>query len=388
MNGSADPRYRYTMPALAVKHEGSSKMKKSVIVNLNEVSRAVGRPAEYLLTHLGQSLNAANKIEKDKAYIAGHHDAKLLQQHVLVFIKEFVMCKHCNNPETSCGLEGNKKNKILFLLCKSCGKRTDLDSSKRFVKYMAQHPPSDSVQGHAQAACSTSPSVIASIAELADAEQAEEGEEQKKKRHTCPNCGHRTSKAVCKRCNTNMAKEDDGIDDFDGKGCHHCVQQWIQGHESGSTSAELLLDFDATIKSCDFHTSPAKQLAAFIEIVARDAMAKCELNMSKLQPVMVSEKVGSWVKKWSPLIDALYSKTGDKQRSMDIMISSLFKAAADIPDDTKEPIVIGFLLSFQDLLEVMDEDILAGCRRLPARSKAMEKFIEFLESNDQESGAE
>ena len=61
-------------------------------------------------------------------------------------------CGNCNNPETSVHIEGKKKQAILYLTCKGCGRRTDLDSTERFVKYMIQHPPSDADFGHAKTA--------------------------------------------------------------------------------------------------------------------------------------------------------------------------------------------------------------------------------------------
>jgi hypothetical protein len=63
-----------------------------------------------------------------------------------------VSCGNCNNPETSVHIEGKKKQAILYLTCKGCGRRTDLDSTERFVKYMIQHPPSDADFGHAKTA--------------------------------------------------------------------------------------------------------------------------------------------------------------------------------------------------------------------------------------------
>jgi len=40
----------------------------------------------------------------------------------------------------------------LYLTCKGCGGRTDLNSADRFVKYMILHPPTDVNYGHAKSA--------------------------------------------------------------------------------------------------------------------------------------------------------------------------------------------------------------------------------------------
>jgi translation initiation factor 2 beta subunit (eIF-2beta)/eIF-5 len=389
MDGSAEAGYRYTMPALVVKHEGSSKMKKSVLVNLSEVSRAVGRPAEHVLTYLGQSLSAANKIEKEKAYIAGHHNPNVVQQQIFTFVRDFVMCQHCSSPETCCSVEGSKKNKMVFLVCKTCGRRRDLDSTSRFVKYVAQHPPQDAVQGHAQVAGSTASAVMERMAELADAQQAgkAESDEKKKRRHRCPNpdCGHKTSKTVCSKCGTYLVEGDDDFGTSEGDGCRACIRQWMQDHKNESISSESVHDFDCAIKSFDFRALPSRQLADLIEIMVDDTIAEYDLNTDKLQPVMVSEKASPFVERWSPLIDNLYSKIDDAQEAIDIIISSLKKAIVGITppsEDTNETLLIGCLLSLRGVDAVGDEDVLAGCCKIKVQSKAMKQFIKFLKSND------
>jgi len=176
MNGSSDPFYRYTMPKIVVKVEGTTKMIKSVLVNLKDVAGAIGRPEDYLVTYLGQKLSANSKIDKDdKAYVTGAMETQKIQAIIFDFIKETVSCGNCNNPETSVHIEGKKKQAILYLTCKGCGRRTDLDSSERFVKYMIQHPPSDADFGHAKTAAG---SVGAA---LADATAADEERKKKKK---------------------------------------------------------------------------------------------------------------------------------------------------------------------------------------------------------------
>lgn len=423
MDGSTDSEYRYTMPALDVKHEGSSKMKKSVLVNLREVSRDVGRPAEHLLTYLGQQLNAASKVEQDKncikAYVTGHHDVSEIQQHILNFIQEFVMCQHCDNPETSCHLEGKKKHKTVFLTCKSCGRRTDLDSTNRFVKHMAQHLPQDIVKGHAKASSGATVAAMMSTGELADAQQAEKSKQkQSRDKQDCPNpkCGHKSSKAVCSKCGTMMCRdseaapvldvsnalEDQGChandvtDAFNKKGCLDCIQQWMHDNQDAHTSSELIADFDATVTSHDFRTPVDVQLAALIEVVAADITNACDLTAQTQQPLTISQKAKPFVGKWSSLIDHVHGRISDKQTGLEIMFSAIRKVIVHVSilEITKDVFVIGIILSLRDHLDtITDENLLSACRRLPARSKAMEKFIKFLEEendeeDDEESGAE
>jgi len=176
MNGSQDPYYRYTMPCIQVKVEGTTKMIKSVLTNIEDVCRAIGRPPDYLVTYLGQEMSANSKIEKEtgKAYVTGSFEERKVQELVFKFITETVTCGNCKNPETTCNIEGKKKNMVLYLTCKGCGGRTDLDSADRFVKYMILHPPTDANYGHAKTAAGSVGSVMADLTKM--------DEEKKKKK--------------------------------------------------------------------------------------------------------------------------------------------------------------------------------------------------------------
>lgn len=373
MNGSDDPSYRYKMPALAVKHEGSSKMKKTVISNLNEVSRAVGRPAEYLLTYLGQSLSAASKIEKEgaKMYIAGHHDPNIMQKHAITFIQEFVMCKKCSNPETSCMVKGSKKNKELLLDCKSCGARSHFESDK-FVKYMVQHLPQDTVQGHAQVGRGATTEAVAAVSKLADAEREERSEKKKEKRK-CPSCGHNSSKDVCSKCGMTMDTEVRATNSSSTKFFHSTVESWVDDHKS---------------------TPLDDQLSGVIQIVADEVVKESTSTEHKLQPVLVSKMASSVVQKWSSVITDICNKFDSSLALMDIITVSIVKAAAGhlitCTERTKETIVIGVLLCLRDHIDaITDDGILSGCRRLPSCGEAMRKFMQFLESqSENESDAD
>lgn len=203
VNGSDDPCYRYTMPAVRVKHEGASKMKKTILVNLAAISEAIGRPMEPLLQHLGHSLSTSCKVEgkgkSARAYVTGHHSQVVLQEQVQVFISSCVLCEHCGNPETTLEVAGTKKRQRASLKCGSCGGSTELDSDLKCVKSLVQHAHHGPVKGHAVAADSEP----AATADMLLCEHAKDSKEQKKEKVRC-SCGHRTSKPVCSRCGEDM----------------------------------------------------------------------------------------------------------------------------------------------------------------------------------------
>jgi len=375
MDGSEDPYYRYQMPKVLVKVEGTSKMRKSVLVNLADVCRSVGRPVEHVLTYLGQSFSAATKIEKDtgKAYVTGAHSVEDIQLCVLKFIQETIMCHHCHLPETSCQIEGTKKKKDLFLSCKACQKRSNLDSSDRFVKFMIQHPPPDTSHGHAGA--SDVQSTYREMAEAADAESTE----RKSKKIACPDCGHRTSKTTCSKCSASLVKtsaskgaEDDVHSEPD---LDSSMGQWMVQ----STWAAPAEDLCAWLR-CQGHTkvSAPEMLSAVVVAVAGEALVACDLAAPKLQPAQVASEVAPAVQRRQLLIRELLEKVGDAAIAADVVVRGV--------QNGTETVTCGLLLCFRDLFEdISDNDLASACKKLADRGRTMEKFIDFLERDDEGS---
>lgn len=232
MNGSEDDHYRYTMPSILVKFEGASKMRKTVLVNLDDVCCAVGRPADYLLTYLKQQLSCDTHVDKaGRPYLSGAHTDETVQAQILKFIQVVVMCQHCGGPETDFKVEGKKKRMSAYLRCRGCRKRTHLDTTEKMVKHMILHHASDAEEdqafaaadglakaaeaipvksrrdadgdavSHAEAASSIAVAEAATISH----DIAEKEKEQEKKK--CPSCGHKTRKAMC-RCGESMGSEE------------------------------------------------------------------------------------------------------------------------------------------------------------------------------------
>lgn len=98
----ADVFYRYKMPRINAKVEGKGNGIKTVIVNMADVARAIGRPATYPTKYFGCELGAQTQFDhKNERFIVnGSHDANKLQDLLDGFIRKFVLCPECDNPET------------------------------------------------------------------------------------------------------------------------------------------------------------------------------------------------------------------------------------------------------------------------------------------------
>jgi len=139
MNGSDDPFYRYLVKRIKVKHETG----KTVLINNDIVSKQTGRPNDWIITYIGQVLGVSTNIDKknqNKCTLTGKHEEHVIQDKYFEFVKKYILCKHCDNPETLPKIIGKKKNTSIDLSCRSCGKAYPLDSSDKFVKFMLLHP--------------------------------------------------------------------------------------------------------------------------------------------------------------------------------------------------------------------------------------------------------
>jgi translation initiation factor 5 len=142
MNGSDDPFYRYVVKKIKIKHETG----KTVIFNNDIISKQTGRPNDWIVTYIGQALGVSTNIDKknqNKCILTGKHDECILQEKYFEFVKKYILCKSCGNPETIPKIIGKKKNSNIELLCRSCGKSSELDAEDKFVKFMVLHPVSE-----------------------------------------------------------------------------------------------------------------------------------------------------------------------------------------------------------------------------------------------------
>ena len=142
-----DPRYRYTMPALVCRAEGSGNGKKTRILNLGEVGQALKRPAEYLMKFFGYELGSRSSYTEKKkgkteeqAFLDGWWEVSTLQELLDKFIEKYVLCPQCRLPEIDVVVK-EKRAQDLKATCKACGWRGHLDTEHKIGSYILKNPP-------------------------------------------------------------------------------------------------------------------------------------------------------------------------------------------------------------------------------------------------------
>lgn len=113
-----DLYYRYKMPRICAKVEGKGNGIKTVIVNMAEVAKALNRPATYPTKYFGCELGAQTQFDhKNERFIVnGSHDSAKLQDLLDGFIRKYVLCPECDNPETDLLISAKKE--IISQTCK------------------------------------------------------------------------------------------------------------------------------------------------------------------------------------------------------------------------------------------------------------------------------
>lgn len=136
-----DVFYRYKMPKLMAKVEGKGNGIKTVIVNMSDVAKALDCPPTYPCKFFGCELGAQTQFNfKDDRYIVnGSHEAGKLQQLLDIFIKKFILCTECENPETT--LHPNEKKGVIRQTCKACGHQCMMDMRHKLTTFILKNPP-------------------------------------------------------------------------------------------------------------------------------------------------------------------------------------------------------------------------------------------------------
>jgi translation initiation factor 5 len=139
-----DAFYRYKMPKIMAKVEGKGNGIKTVIMNMVEVARALGRPPTYTTKYFGCELGALTRVDgkNDRYIVNGSHDATKLQTLLDGFIKRYVLCPECENPETV--LRVSTKKQMITRTCKACGNQSDVDMTHKLTAFILKNPPDES----------------------------------------------------------------------------------------------------------------------------------------------------------------------------------------------------------------------------------------------------
>ena len=89
-------------------------------------------PTKYFGCELGAQTQF--DFKNDRYIVNGSHDAPKLQDMLDGFIRKFVLCENCDNPETD--IKVNAKKQTLGATCKACGHSFPLDMRHKLATFI------------------------------------------------------------------------------------------------------------------------------------------------------------------------------------------------------------------------------------------------------------
>ncbi|KAG2403798.1 Eukaryotic translation initiation factor [Vigna angularis] len=137
---SDDAFYRYKMPRMITKIEGRGNGIKTNVVNMVDIAKALARPASYTTKYFGCELGAQSKFDEKTgtSHVNGAHDTAKLAGLLEIFIKKYVQCYGCGNPETDILIT---KSQMIQLKCAACGFVSDVDMRDKLTTFIIKNPP-------------------------------------------------------------------------------------------------------------------------------------------------------------------------------------------------------------------------------------------------------
>jgi translation initiation factor 2 beta subunit (eIF-2beta)/eIF-5 len=128
---SDDPFDRYTMPDLEYRNKHQGQYHTTVISYLSKIAKALHAPIDLIVKFFGLKLSTRSVYVtmNQELQLKGSFDYDILMRTLRLFIKEYILCKHCGLPELQLC---NKR--VLYMKCGACGHKDACDMSDRIYK--------------------------------------------------------------------------------------------------------------------------------------------------------------------------------------------------------------------------------------------------------------
>ncbi|KAE8022034.1 hypothetical protein FH972_007870 [Carpinus fangiana] len=204
---SDDAFYRYKMPRMVTKIEGRGNGIKTNVVNMVDIAKALARPAAYTTKYFGCELGAQSKFDEKTgtSLVNGAHETAKLAGLLENFIKKYVQCYGCGNPETEILIT---KTQMLQLKCAACGFVSDVDMRDKLTTFILKNPPEPKKGSKEKKAMRRAEKERLKEGEAADEEQKKHKKEAKKKGTATTSLKDGTTKASSSKKKASGSDED------------------------------------------------------------------------------------------------------------------------------------------------------------------------------------
>ena len=108
---------RFKIPEIEVRIQG----KQTIIANLGEVAKEINRSHVALAKYFFAELGTSGEFNEQRAILKGQFKPDIIKNKFNAFVKEYVLCRECNRPDTQ--IVHDKEKRMDFLKCEACGAR-------------------------------------------------------------------------------------------------------------------------------------------------------------------------------------------------------------------------------------------------------------------------
>lgn len=106
------------------KVKGLISGKNTIITNIKEIASYIRRPIENIIKFLQKELATPAKLESDRLILSAKFNSNIINEKLVLYIKDFVICHECKKPDT----EIISEKGIKFKHCLACGAKYPLKS--------------------------------------------------------------------------------------------------------------------------------------------------------------------------------------------------------------------------------------------------------------------
>ncbi|MEM5853458.1 MAG: translation initiation factor IF-2 subunit beta [Candidatus Aenigmatarchaeota archaeon] len=108
-----EEKKRFVVPAIEFEFVG----KKTLFKNFGQIATVLRRDQNHLSKYLLKELAVPGSVEGGTLILQRKLPISLLQEKLNSYIKKFVYCKVCGQPDTNLV----KEDRLFFMVCEACG---------------------------------------------------------------------------------------------------------------------------------------------------------------------------------------------------------------------------------------------------------------------------
>ncbi len=104
---------RFEIPKI----EGHFEGRKTILTNFFQIASHIRRNPEHFQKFILRELATSGQKEGDRLVLNNKVPSEKINQKIEQYVKEFVLCRECNKPDT----ELSKEDRLSFIRCMACG---------------------------------------------------------------------------------------------------------------------------------------------------------------------------------------------------------------------------------------------------------------------------